>query len=191
VVVGLVGRLVREKGYWEVFEAARRLRDRIPSLRFAVIGPDEPRKADSLTVGDRAAAVAAGVRFLGERDDVVRLYRGMDLYVLASHREGFPRSAMEAAAMELPIVATDIRGCRQVVDHGVTGLLVPRRDPGALAEAIAALGSDAQMRRSMGAAGRAKALDQFDQQRCIDLTLATYAYLLTGSGIEAPSLTRA
>ena len=58
-----------------------------------------------------------------------RLYAAMDLFVLASYREGFPRSAMEAAAMGLPIVATDIRGCRQVVDHGRTGLLVPGARP--------------------------------------------------------------
>ena len=66
-----------------------------------------------------------GVAFLGLRDDVEALYTAMDIYVLASHREGFPRSAMEAAAMGLPVVATDIRGCRQVVDDGRTGRLVP------------------------------------------------------------------
>jgi glycosyltransferase involved in cell wall biosynthesis/ribosomal protein S18 acetylase RimI-like enzyme len=183
VVVGLVGRLVREKGFPEVFEAARRLRDRLPVLRFAAIGPDEPDKSAALTARDRAVGVAAGVRFLGERDDVVRLYRGMDLYVLASHREGFPRSAMEAAAMGVPIVATDIRGCRQVVEHGVTGLLVPPRDPGALADAIAALAIDRSRRERMGAAARRKALREFDQQHCIDTTLATYDRLLTRAGI--------
>src|SRR5439155_16645601 len=79
VVVGVVGRLVREKGFPEVFEAAQRLRSRLPTLRFAAIGPDEPHKSASLSPDDRAAALAAGVRFLGSRDDVVRLYRGMDL----------------------------------------------------------------------------------------------------------------
>jgi glycosyltransferase involved in cell wall biosynthesis len=183
VVVGVVGRLVREKGLPEVFEAARRLRHRVPALRFAAIGPDDPDKSASLRPDDRAAAVAAGVRFLGSRNDVVRLYRGMDLYVLASHREGFPRSAMEAAAMGIPIVATDVRGCRQVVEHGVTGLLVPPRNPPALADAVAALARDPSRRRRMGAAGRQKALRDFDQQRCIDLTLATYRRLLTRAGI--------
>jgi glycosyltransferase involved in cell wall biosynthesis len=183
VVVGAVGRLVREKGYPEVFEAARHLRGKAPALRFAAIGPDDLDKSASLSPDERTAAEATGVRFLGSRDDVVRLYRGMDLYVLASHREGFPRSAMEAAAMGIPIVATDIRGCRQVVEHGVTGLLVPPRNPPALAGAIAALAVDRSRRLRMGEAGRRKALRDFDQQRCIDITLATYRRRLARAGI--------
>jgi glycosyltransferase involved in cell wall biosynthesis len=186
VVVGLVGRLVREKGYGEVFEAADRLRAHDPRLRFAVIGVDEDAKADSLTAGDRAHAVAAGVRFLGGRDDVHRLYAGMDVFVLASHREGFPRAAMEAAAMGLPVIATNIRGCRQVVDHETTGLLVPARDAGSLATAISALASDPDRRRRYGAAGREKAAREFDEQRCIAITLETYRRLL-GSRAPAPS----
>jgi glycosyltransferase involved in cell wall biosynthesis len=191
VVVGAVGRLVREKGFPELFEAARHLRDHTPSLRFAVIGPDEPEKSAALTPGDRAAAAAAGVKFWGNSDDVVRLYRGMDVYVLASRREGFPRSAMEAAAMGLPIIATDIRGCRQVVDHRATGLLVPPRDPLALAEAIAELAGDPSRRLLLGAAARRKALLEFDQQRCIDITLATYRRLMAGSAIPWPESTSA
>jgi glycosyltransferase involved in cell wall biosynthesis len=191
VVVGVVGRLVREKGLLEVFEAARRLEHWSPALRFAAIGPDDPDKSAALSPDDRTTALAAGLRFLGNRDDIVRLYRGMDVYVLASHREGFPRSAMEAAAMGIPIVATDVRGCRQVVEHGVTGLLVPPRDPVALADAIAALALDASKRRRMGAAGRSKALRDFDQQRCIDLTLETYRRLLNRAGIPQPAGTAA
>ena len=179
VVCGLVGRLVWEKGYREVFEAARLVRARDPRVRFVVVGPSEPDKPDALGPSDVAAAEAAGVRFLGLRDDVEDLYAAMDLYVLASHREGFPRSAMEAAAMGLPVVATDIRGCRQVVDDGVTGRLFPARDATALAAAIDDLVRDAALRRDMGAAARRKALAEFDQQRQIDLTLSVYERLLT------------
>ena len=112
------------------------------------------------------------------RDDVEDLYAAMDLYVLASYREGFPRSAMEAAAMGLPLVVTDIRGCRQVVDDGVNGRLVPVRDAPALADAIAALGGDADARRRMGAASIEKARREFDQQRVIDITLEVYQQLI-------------
>jgi glycosyltransferase involved in cell wall biosynthesis len=183
VVVGLVGRLVREKGYPEVFEAAARLRSQAPRVRVAVVGPDDPDKADALAPADRRAAERAGVRFLGERDDVVSLYAGMDIHVLASHREGFPRTPMEASAMAVPVVATDIRGCREAVDHGATGLLVPVRDPVSLADAVARLAADANERRRFGAAAREKALKEFDQQRCIDLTLATYERLLSRAGL--------
>jgi glycosyltransferase involved in cell wall biosynthesis len=183
VVVGVVGRLVREKGYPDVFEAAAALRTRCPHVRVAAIGPDEPGKADALTPADRRAAERAGIRFLGPRDDVVRLYSGMDIFVLPSHREGFPLTPMEASAMGVPVVATDIRGCRQIVDAGVTGLLVPPRDPRALAQAIERLARDPAERRRFGAAARQKALKHFDQQRVIDLTLATYERLLARAGL--------
>jgi len=187
VVVGLVGRLVREKGYPEVFEAAARLRTRAPHVRVAVIGPEEPDKSDSITPSERATATQAGVRLLGSRDDVVRLYAAMDVHVLASHREGFPRSPMEASAMGVPVVATDVRGCRQAVDDGRTGLLVPPRDPSALAAAIERLASDPEERRRFGAAARAKAERDFDQQCCVTITLDTYERLLRRAGLPGPA----
>jgi glycosyltransferase involved in cell wall biosynthesis len=110
----------------------------------------------------------------------------MDIFVLASHREGFPRSAMEAAAMGVPIVATDIRGCRQVVDHGVTGLLVPPGDVVALGSAVAQLAGDPQLRARMSVAARERAGRLFDQQRCVDTTLSVYQRLLHQRGIAAP-----
>ncbi len=181
VVVGLIGRLVAEKGYREVFAAARRLRAQHPQARFVIAGPADPDKDDAITDAELdRAAVDAGVRLLGMRDDVERLYAAMDLYVLASHREGFPRSAMEAAAMGLPIVATDIRGCRQVVDHDMTGLLVPVRDPDALAVAIEALVADDERRCAMGRAARRKAVAEFDDRRQIAITLDVYQHLLAG-----------
>jgi glycosyltransferase involved in cell wall biosynthesis len=178
LIVGLVGRLVREKGYPEVFEAARRLRTRLPHVRFAVIGGSDDEKADSLSATDLANAAAGGVRMMGSRSDVDMLYRGMDLFLLASHREGFPRAAMEAAAMGLPAIVTDIRGCRQVVDQDVTGLRVRARDAGALEAAVEKLARNPERRKKMGIAARVKARNEFDVQRCIDITLDTYRRLL-------------
>ncbi|MFM7617795.1 MAG: glycosyltransferase family 4 protein, partial [Actinomycetes bacterium] len=183
VVCGVVGRLVWEKGYREVFDAARRLRARAPEVMVVVVGPEDPAKADGVDAGALAAARADGVRFLGMREDVERLYAGMDLYVLASYREGFPRSAMEAAASGLPVIATDIRGCRQVVDHGRTGLLVPAREAVALAEAVATIASDADLRRTMARRARDRAVAEFDQTTQIRITLETYSRLL---GSAAP-----
>jgi glycosyltransferase involved in cell wall biosynthesis len=188
VVVGLVGRLVREKGYSEVFAAASALREQLPNLRFAVIGWDQHDKEDGLDASDRARADAAGVRFLGGRDDVDRLYAGMDIFVLASYREGFPRTPMEAAAMGVPVIATDIRGCRQVVDPGVTGLLVPARDAPALADAIKALAVDPDRRARLGIAGRAKAVREFDERRCVEITLERYRELLARRALPVPAL---
>ncbi|MCZ7535488.1 MAG: glycosyltransferase family 4 protein [Acidimicrobiia bacterium] len=186
VVCGVVGRLVWEKGYREVFAAAASLAERAPNLRFVVIGPDDPDKADALHPSDLAAAAAgANIVFLGLRHDLVDLYAAMDVYVLASHREGFPRSAMEAAAMGLPVVATDIRGCRQVVDDRVTGRLVPLGDAAALADAVESVAGDPVARAEMSAASLRKAHREFDQQSQIDLTLSVYEQLLQRSGRRA------
>jgi glycosyltransferase involved in cell wall biosynthesis len=179
IVCGVVGRLVWEKGYREVFEAATLLRDRVPELQFVVVGPTDDAKGNALTPADLEAARATGnVRIVGGHDDMPACYAAFDVYALASYREGFPRSAMEAAAMGLPVVATDIRGCRQVVDDGRTGRLVPARDAPALGAAIEELVSDRETRRRMGAAAHDKAAKEFDQQRCIDLTLGVYEELL-------------
>ena len=174
VVCGAVGRLVWEKGYAELFEAAATVLPRVDRLTMLVVGPFDDDKGDPLTQADVDAAEAAGVRFLGMRSDVERLYGAMDFYVLASHREGFPRSAMEAAASGLPVVATDIRGCREVVDDGVTGVLVPVRTPSALAAAIERLATDDEERRRMSEAAVDRARTHFDQQTVIDITLAAY-----------------
>jgi len=178
LVCGLVGRLVWEKGYRHVFDAAARLRDELPKLKFVIVGPVADRDAVPREELDRVAALG-NVRFLGLRDDVEQLYSAMDLYVLASFREGFPRSAMEAAAMGLPLVVTNIRGCRQVVDDGVNGVLVKVRDSNALTGAIMALARDPLLRQRMGQASTEKAKREFDQQRVIDITLEVYDRLLT------------
>ena len=184
VLIGAVGRLVLEKGYAELFDAFARVCRSQPA-RLIVVGPDDPDKGDLLGADLRAQAESLGVRFLGYRDDVESLYAAMDVYVLASHREGFPRSAMEAAAMGLPIVATDIRGCRQVVDHGTTGLLVPRKDAAALAVALERLVVNPQERTAMGAAGRVKAHREFDDREVVRRTLAVYDALLASSTVAA------
>ena len=180
-----MGRLVWEKGYRELFTAAAALRERRPELKIVIVGETDHDKADAVTQADiDAAARESGVRFLGHRDDVEDLYAAFDFYVLASHREGFPRSAMEAAAMGLPIVATDIRGCRQVVDDGRTGVLVGRRDAASLTAAIERLGANGDLRARMGAAAREKARVEFDQQRVIDITLGVYDELLHRAAVR-------
>ena len=178
IVAGTVGRLVWQKGFTELFHAARRLRSSMPDVVFVVVGPEDSAKGDALGSDDIAAARAIGnVVFVGHRDDVEDLSPAFDLFVLPSYREGFPRSAMEAAAGGLPVIATDIRGCRQVVDHDRTGLLVPVHNGDALALAIAALAADPARRSDMGARGRQKAEAEFDDRVVIGRTLDAYRSL--------------
>jgi glycosyltransferase involved in cell wall biosynthesis len=182
IVVGVVARLVAEKGYPELFEAFSRL----DPARFVLVcvGGDDPDKSDALPRPLLDAALANGARVLGHRDDVDALYRAMDVFVLPSRREGFPRAAMEAAATGLPVVATDVRGCRQVVDHGVSGLLVPVRDHGALAAAIQGLGDNPDLRASMRVAARARAEAEFDERRVVQKVLDAYREVAERKGVE-------
>jgi glycosyltransferase involved in cell wall biosynthesis len=157
-VVGFVGRLVREKGVLELVAAARARR----GWRVWLVGPDERgAKADALAP---ASLAAPNVTWLGLQPEVAPLYAAMDVVVLPSWREGFPRTLLEASAMGRPVVATRIRGCREAVVPGETGLLVPARDPAALRDAVDALLADAPRRRRLGRAARARAREWFDEQ---------------------------
>ncbi|MBX3315009.1 MAG: glycosyltransferase family 4 protein [Actinobacteria bacterium] len=184
IAVGVVGRLVWEKGLREVFEASRRLPTRVPGIRFLVAGPLDPEKADGLLGPDLDDIMAqSGVEFLGERIDIEAVYDALDIYLLASHREGFPRSAMEAAATGVPVVASNIRGCRQVVDDGVTGYLFGVGRVGELCDAVAKLAEDPERRHKMSEAARRKAEADFDQEHVIKIVLDAYERLLAERGI--------
>ena len=124
-----------------------------------------------------------GVQFLGHRDDVDALYAAMDVFVLASHREGYPRAAMEAAAMGLPIVATDVRGCREVVRPELNGVLVPPGAASGIAAALASLVAEPARRQAMGAASRARALEHFDERRVVATVLETYRSVAARKGL--------
>ncbi len=172
VAVGLVARLVAEKGVPELIETAERLDKRFVVF---IIGPRDPEKADAVPEDLLVRAEEGGVRFLGMRKDVERIYQGLDIFVLPSHREGFPRAAMEAAASGLPVIATDIRGCRQVVEDGVNGLLFPVRDVDALTGAIAQLGSDDRLRADMSQASVDRARANFDEREIVARVMRAYA----------------
>lgn len=187
-VVGFVGRLVREKGLLELFAAARVIRERVSHVRFLVIGHEESEKADSLTPDmARDYGIADICIFTGMRHDMPELYALMDVLVLPSHREGFPRAPMEASAMKVPCVATNIRGCREAVEHSRNGLLVPLGDVKALADAIVDLLTDEEKARCMGEVGRRMALERFDERRVFEKVEREYARLLGEKALPLPS----
>jgi glycosyltransferase involved in cell wall biosynthesis/ribosomal protein S18 acetylase RimI-like enzyme len=177
LVVGAVGRLVAEKGYRELFAAARAVRRRHPEVRFLVVGSPDLDKADAITEAELAEA-SEDVCFAGWRDDVDDLLAVMDVFVLASWREGMPRSAIEAAAMARPLVLTDIRGCREVARHDREALLVPPRDPGALAEAVSRLAADPALRSRLAAAARQRAQERFSEEAVAEKVVGAYRRLL-------------
>jgi glycosyltransferase involved in cell wall biosynthesis/ribosomal protein S18 acetylase RimI-like enzyme len=177
LVVGTVGRLVAEKGVRDFAEAARRVRRRVPRAVFVAVGAPDHGKAGSIS-DEEVERLRPDVVFTGWRDDVRDLLAAMDVFVLASWREGLPVSALHAAAMGLPLVLTDIRGCREVVRHGIDGRLVPARAPARLAEAIERLLQDEGLRRRLGASARERCVERFDERRVGDRLVETYRDLL-------------
>ena len=179
IVVGIIGRLVREKGYLELFEAMQKIMADNDKVWLIIIGPEEPEKTDRISADTfRQYGIEKRTKYLGLREDVPELLACIDIYTLPSWREGFPRSAIEAAAMALPIVATNIRGCRQVVEDGVNGLLVPVRNPAALRDVLLKFVYQPLLAKKMGQAGYEKSRREFDEQRICDIVVNTYNELL-------------
>lgn len=172
----MVARLLREKGVQEFVEAATVVRKRFPRARFLVAGDSDPGNPSSIRPEVIAEWREKGdVNFLGHRPDIRDLTRSADLAVLPSYREGMPKSLLEAAACGLPLVATDVPGCREIVSHGVNGLLVPPRDSQRLADAIVELLGDRDRREAMGKRSREMACESFSQDRVIRETMQVYA----------------
>jgi len=177
ILVGGVGRQVAEKGMFELADVARRLGDR---ATFVWIGPPDPDKPDAVD------GEVDGLRLLGPRDDMVAVYSALDVFVLPTHREGFSRSGMEAAACATPMVLTDIRGCREIGTDGEHLLLVPPRDPDALAAAVTRLLDDPGLRRNLAAAAEARARRTFDQTAVATMSRDTYRRVALRRGLDLP-----
>jgi glycosyltransferase involved in cell wall biosynthesis len=159
LLVLTVANLRPEKGYDVLLDAARSIADRGLPVRFAAVGRGP--LADELAERHRALGLGDRFRFLGERDDVIRLLVGCDVFVLPSRQEGLPVTLMEATSTGTPIVATAVGGVPQVIHDGVDGLIVPPGDPGALADAVERVVTDAGLRHRLGegAAARSSMFD--------------------------------
>lgn len=177
-VIGTVARLVYEKELAELFEAAQRLTSRHREVKFLVIGPQETDQNDAVPAAQIASMNRRGaVVFAGWRSDMPACYAAMDAFLLPSHREGIPRACMEAAAMELPVIASNIRGCREVVCHHKTGLLVPVRDVDAIVVAVEELLANRSRAAAMGRHGRKHIVENHDHRKVLGRLCAFYSAL--------------
>jgi glycosyltransferase involved in cell wall biosynthesis len=187
-VVGSVGRLVKEKGFLELFAAAEILTTRCSRIKFVVIGPREADQNDALDASYIDDLQRRGVvRFVNWADEMRSWYAAMDIFVLPSYREGVPRACIEAAAMMRPVVASDIRGCREVVLDGDTGLLVPPRNVPRLVEAIERLHADRDRAARMGERARQHIVQDFNNKDVCTRLCEFYTQL---GGAENPASTR-
>ena len=185
LVMGYVGRIVRDKGMEELVRAWKNLSRDYPNLQLVIAGPfeaEDPLSPESTSV----LRSDPRVHVLGWVDHMPEVYSALDLVILPSYREGFPNVPLEAAAMALPVVATDVGGTADAVVDGTTGTLVPPRDAEALERAVRVYLEDAELRRRHGTAGRDRVLREFRQEPLWKTLYRKYLLLLQDKGVPIP-----
>ena len=178
-VVGTIGRLVYQKAQDVFLQAASLVIQAVPDAQFLVVGEGPLRPALERLSQELGLKKC---RFAGFRADVPDVLSVMDVFVLSSILEGFPQVLFEALAAARPVVATRIDGVTEVVQHGATGLLVPPRDPAALADAIVSLLNDRSLGRRLGEAGRRLVEERFASSRMVEEVDRFYSTLLQKKG---------
>jgi glycosyltransferase involved in cell wall biosynthesis len=179
-ILGSVARLSPKKGQATLLEAAALVSRRRPDATFVLVG-EGPQRAELGAHADRLG-LNGRLRFLGPVENPVPLLSRMDIFVLPSHMEGMSNALLEAMAAGRPVVATDVGGNAEVVLDGVTGLLVPPRDPCRMADALLALLDDPARAGAMGAAGRARVEDHFSAGVMVRRLEGLYRELLARKG---------
>jgi len=169
VVVLMVARAIWHKGVREFYGASKHFDSK--KVKFILVG--------DIDTGNHSSAseeflLSSDVLWLGHRDDIKELTALSDIYVLPSYREGVPRTLLEAASMAKPIVTTSTVGCREVVEDGVNGFLVPVKDVDELVKKIKLLVENPILRESMGKEGRKKAVQEFDIKKVVRQYLKLY-----------------
>jgi len=179
-VVVLASRMLWDKGIGEFVAAARLLRQRGSLARLVLVGKPDPGNPASVSADQLQDWAREGcIQWWGYRADMPAVMAAAHIACLPSYyREGLPKFLIEAAAAGLPLVTTDATGCREAVEPGKNGLLVPPRDAGALADALERLAGDEDLRRRFGARSRVLAQERFDATRIHGATLAVYDELL-------------
>lgn len=180
-VAAMVARLVGLKGVTDLVEAARVLKARGTAIRIALVGSPDPDNPTAISREEIESWVAAGlVEWWGQRSDIPAVWAEAHIAVQPSRGgEGIPKSLLEAGACARPLVTTDVPGCRELVSDGVDGLVVPPRNPVALADALQVLATDAALRRRLGAAARATVESQHADTAVAAATLALYRRALS------------
>ncbi|BAZ27949.1 putative group 1 glycosyl transferase [Cylindrospermum sp. NIES-4074] len=181
-IIGTVGRLTRKKGSAYLVEATAKLLPQFPNLHTLIIGSElssdpEPIKAE-LIERIHALGIEQHVTFTGGRQDIPELLGLLDIFTLPTFtHEGLPRSILEAMSMGLPVVATDIRGCREAVVHEETGLIVPSQNSEKLAEALGKLLSNYELRQAYGKKGRQRIEAEYDERLVFQRLVQSYRQL--------------
>ena len=180
LLVGAVGNIRQPKAYDVLLRAAAIAVRRNPNLHFVVAGDRHPDLFPPLAALHESLGLGEAFRFVGLIDDIPDFLAGLDIFALASHREGFSIACVEAMASGMPVVATRSGGPEGIVVDGETGFLVPPDDPNELAERILKLAGDAALRQRFGEAGRRRAAEEFSRERWLN----RYAGLLAALEVD-------
>jgi len=173
-LVMMACRLLFDKGLREFIEASKSLSNE--DIRFVIVGEFDPENPTGISASELDALTSSTkIEVWGFSDDIALTLAKADIFCLPSYGEGMPKVLLEAMASELACITTDVPGCREAVEHGVTGFIVPPRDSKALSEAIKRLYFDVDLRRKMGIRGRQRVMDKFSIDKVIKSTLSIYA----------------
>ena len=180
-IIAMTGRMTEEKGYRELIEALGQIKLQTPNVHLMVIGGQLSSERDAflsqLNQLIQQLNLEKNITFTGFRSDIPELLGLVDIFTLPSYREGLPRSILEAMAMELPVVTTDIRGCREAVVDRKTGLIVPPQNSNKLAEALAELIANTELKTRFAKAGRQRVEREYDENLVFDRLAKYYAEL--------------
>jgi glycosyltransferase involved in cell wall biosynthesis len=178
-VVMVLSRMLYAKGILDFIEAARIARRDAPELRFVLVGGSDPNPESIPLEYLKKAESEGAVEYWGPTDDPGRTLSSADVLCLPSYREGLPRSLLEGALVGLPLIASDVPGCRDVVTHGENGLLVPAKNASELAQAALRLHRDPRLRMAMGERGRLTAFERYTVEAVADETVSVYAHAMS------------
>lgn len=181
-LVGMVGRLGWKKGYEYALEAFARLRERVSEVRVDIIGDGDLR--EDLAERAHTLGLDGTVRFLGQRTDVPERMRTFDCYVLSSVIEGMPNALLEAMALGRPVVTTNAGGSAEVAVDGESGLVVPTRDPDALASAIERVLTDELLRERISRAALVRVKKHFSEEAMMTALDTLYRREMTAAGLK-------
>ena len=178
-IVIMASRMLIDKGVYEFVKAARILKEEHIDAQFILVGRIDTENHSAISEKDlQRWQHERDIEWWGHRDNIVEILQKSTIACLPSYREGMPKFLLEAASTGLPIVTTDVPGCREVVMNGENGYLVPPRNPEALASAIKKLLSDKALRQKMGEKGRALVEREFDIGKIVEQTISLYQRIL-------------
>ena len=179
ILILMVSRMLYDKGITELVECSERIKRINPDVRFLLAGPLDPSNPAHIPLKVIEKWQKENkIEYLGRRSDIRELIGLTDIVVFPSYREGKPRFLLEAASMGKPIITTDVPGCRDIVENGENGILVPIKDVESLAGAVTKLINSPELRRIMGERSRKRAEKEFDERIVIDQTLRVYRQLI-------------